>query len=267
MKGIILAGGAGTRLGLMTAATSKQLLPVYDKPMIFYPLTVLLRMGIKDIAVISTGQQRENFENLVIKSKPPGNYYFFTQDEPKGIAHAYLICEKWLKGSPSCLVLGDNIMHGFGISTFCNLVKNFRLPAEWECQGCDILGCRVENPTEYGVVTVEEDVTYHNGIEMRCATHIEEKPKSPKSNLAVPGVYVCDGTAPERVGTPSKRGELEITDVIQSYIDSSIARVSIMPPEDAWFDAGTPDRLLEASNYVAATQKRTGRLIGYPHSF
>lgn len=265
MKGIILAGGAGTRLGHLTLATSKQLLPVYDKPMIFYPLTVLLRMGIRDIAVISTGQQRENFENLIIKSKLPGRYVFFTQDEPKGIAQAYLICMKWLHGSASCLVLGDNIMHGYGISTFCNLVKNFRIDTytdQWV--GCDILGCHVENPTDYGVVEVEEDRTLHNGIEIRLATGIQEKPKAPRSNLAVPGVYVCDGTAPGRVGKPSVRGELEITDVIQSYINDNVARVSIMPYEDAWFDAGTPDRLLEASNYVSATQRRTGTPIGSP---
>lgn len=267
MKGIILSGGKGTRLGDATAAISKQLLPVYDKPMIYYPLTVLKRLKINEIAIICTSEQLPNYKRLLDPKRHPETHFeFFVQDQPRGLAEAYTICEGFLDYQPSCMVLGDNIMHGSGFTNFIEFIRvmdgaSENLTHSW------VLGYPVADPSSYGVVEID-DTGYLDllGVRVTTPTGIVEKPVVTNSNLAVPGIYVLDGGAPRiaRGIKPSKRGELEIADLLSVYIKHGTLDVVLLPQEDAWFDCGTPDRLLEASSYIAAAQKRTGTKIGCP---
>ena len=260
-KGIILAGGKGSRLGDCTKSVSKQLLPVYDKPMIYYPLTVLLSMGVKEIAIITTPDQMESYYKLLGVGVQFGvNIVYFEQPEPRGLADAYLICSDWLNGDPSCMVLGDNIMHGSDVTALCKMVRMAYLD-----RTALITGYRVMDPRQYGVVSTVNEYDI-DGITFADAVAIEEKPENPRSKMAVPGLYLLGGDAPEWAKDilPSPRGELEIVDLLNRYAAGGWLKTVLLSPETAWFDAGTPDGLLDASNYIAASQKRTGIKIGCP---
>lgn len=268
-KGIILAGGQGTRLGDVTKVTSKQLLPVYDKPMIYYPLTNLIRMGIKEIMLITSPEHMASYHRLAYEVNEHADFGLIRvarQLAPKGLAESFIIAEKWLKGSPSVLILGDNIFYGSDIQPLCyHALHNDIQDVEDENYGLVyIFAYQVANPQAYGVVEYES-VSIGN-IDKSRATSLEEKPKKPKSSYAVPGIYIVDEEAPEiaKQLEPSARGELEITDLLRTYMKREKLEVLGLSQETAWFDAGTPDGLLDASEFVAATQRRTGRKIGCP---
>lgn len=252
MKGIILAGGTGTRLHPLTIAVSKQLLPVYDKPMIYYPLTSLVKAGIKEILIITTPNDRDSFEKLL----GDGNKWnleisYAVQRQPKGVAEALIIGEDFLAGSPVTLVLGDNLFTSEVIS---------REKFEAGVSGAHIFAVRVANASEYGVVEFDVD-----GL----PKSIEEKPTSPKGEHAIPGIYVFDSNAPSyaKLLHPSARGELEITDLIKIYMAADALTVSQLPESMGWFDMGTFDSLYEAGQLVRTIQKRTGESIGDPGIF
>lgn len=247
-KGILLAGGTGSRLHPVTIAVSKQLLPVYDKPLIYYPLSVLLLAGIREILVIATPRDVPQFQKLLGDGSQLGiSIQYAQQRAPNGIAESLLIADRFIGKSPICLVLGDNIFYGHG---FRDLLEN----ASNREEGSTIFGYPVESPSRYGVVEFNCD-----GI----AIGIEEKPESPKSNFAVPGLYFYDSHAVQiaRTLTPSSRGELEITDVNQKYLEANQLHVEKVSRGIAWFDTGTKDALLDASNFVAAIEKRQGLKI------
>ena len=249
MKGIILAGGAGTRLNPLTKATSKQLIPVYDKPMIYYPLSTLMLAGIKDILIISTPQDLPKFRELFGDGREVGlNIYYKEQPRPEGIAQAFIIGEEFIGEDLVCLILGDNIFYGHNLSM---TLRKMAGPKEGAC----IFGYRVANPQRYGVVEFNEN----NEV-----ISIEEKPQYPKSNYAVPGIYFYDNEVINIAKNlkPSARGELEITDVNLSYLKKGNLKVELLGRGYAWLDTGTPDSLLDASNYIATMERRQGLKIG-----
>ncbi len=248
MKGIILAGGAGTRLYPATLACSKQMLSVYDKPMIYYPMSTLMLAGIKDVLIISTPNDIGGFERLFGNGSHLGmNISYAVQNEPKGLAEAFIIGEEFIGDDSVCLVLGDNIFYGYGFS------ERLERSAELKDGGI-IFGYHVSNPEDFGVVEFDENNT---------VVSIEEKPKNPKSNYAVPGLYFYDNSVVEIAKniTPSARGELEITDVNMEYLRRGKLKVELMGRGMAWLDTGTHKAMLAASNFVEAVQTRQGLYI------
>lgn len=248
-KGIILAGGSGTRLYPITIGVSKQLLPIYDKPMVYYPLSVLMLAGIRDIAMITTPIDQDQFKRTLGDGSQWGiNLTYIVQPSPDGLAQAYLLAEEFLDGAPSAMVLGDNIFFGHGL-------PDIMAEADRQTGGGTVFGYHVADPERYGVVA------FDNAGE---ATGIIEKPEVPPSNYAVTGLYFLDGTAPERAKQvkPSARGELEITTLLESYLADGLLRVKRMGRGYAWLDTGTHGSLLDAGNFVRTLEKRQGLQTG-----
>jgi len=251
MKGIVLAGGSGTRLHPMTLASSKQLLPVYDKPMIYYPLTVLMLAGIQEILIISTPDDLPQFRRLLGSGERWGvKFSYAEQPRPEGLAQAFLIGDEFVGGEPAALVLGDNLIFGE------NLTETFQ-DARMRAHGATVFGYQVRDPERYGVVSFGPDGK---------AEDIEEKPKNPKSHWAVIGLYFYDNRVCDmaRRVKPSARGELEITDLNRLYMEEGSLHVEKLGRGCAWLDAGTPDSLLQAGSFVQTIQQRQGLLVGCP---
>ena len=250
-KGIILAGGSGTRLYPITIGISKQLLPIYDKPMIYYPLSVLMLAGIREIALITTPQDQDQFRRTLGDGSQWGlSLSYITQPSPDGLAQAYLLAEDFLNGAPSAMVLGDNIFFGHGL-------PNLLASAGARDVGGTVFGYRVADPERYGVVGFDA-----NGK----ASRIIEKPEQPPSNYAVTGLYFLDGTAPERARAvkPSPRGELEIVTLLEMYLAEGTLSVEQMGRGFAWLDTGTHASLLDAGNFVRTLTERQGQQVGSP---
>jgi glucose-1-phosphate thymidylyltransferase len=250
-KGILLAGGSGTRLHPITQATSKQLLPVYDKPMVYYPLSTLLLAGIREVLIISTPADLPQFQRLFHDGAQLGiRISYAEQEKPDGIAQAFLIGEEWIDGEPCALALGDNLIHGDHLSTLLRA-------AGARPQGATVFAYQVRDPERYGVVSFDQDGK---------AIEIVEKPKQPDSSWAVTGLYFYDEKVTEYAHAikPSDRGELEITDLNQMYLREGTLHVERLGRGTAWLDAGTPDSLLQAATFVQTIQSRQGNLVGCP---
>ena len=248
-KGIILAGGSGTRLYPITMGVSKQLLPIYDKPMIYYPISVLMLAGIRDIAMITTPQDQDQFKRTLGDGSQWGiSLTYITQPSPDGLAQAYLLAEDFLNGAPSAMVLGDNIFFGHGL-------PGLLAEADNQPSGGTVFGYHVADPERYGVVGFDADGT---------AREIIEKPANPPSNYAVTGLYFLDGDAPKRAAEvkPSERGELEITSLLEMYLHDGALRVNRMGRGYAWLDTGTHGSLLDAGNFVRTLTNRQGLQTG-----
>jgi glucose-1-phosphate thymidylyltransferase len=249
-KGIILAGGTGTRLYPTTMGVSKQLLPIYDKPMIYYPISTLMLAGIRDIAMITTPQDRDQFERVLGNGNQWGvSFTYIVQDSPNGLAQAYLLAENFLDGAPSAMVLADNLFFGHGLSELLQQASSRNENA--------IFGYQVRDPERYGVVDFAADGS---------ASSIVEKPEKPASNYAVTGLYFLDGNAPARARqvVPSPRGELEITSLLEMYLADGLLQVHRMGRGYAWLDTGTHASLLDAGNFVRTLGNRQGLQTGCP---
>lgn len=250
-KGIILAGGTGSRLYPLTIATNKQLLPIYDKPVIYYPLTTLMLAGIKDILIISTSHDLPGLKNLLGDGSSWGiKFSYQTQETPRGLPDAFIIGEEFINQEPVAMILGDNFFHGQGLS---EVIQD----AAQELKGATIFTYKVEDPSRYGVVVLGRN---------EKVIDIEEKPEHPKSNLAVTGLYYFDGSVSQRAKklSPSTRNELEITDLIRLYHQEKTLSMTQLRRGYVWFDVGSPKSLLDASNYVEVIQSRQGILIASP---
>ena len=250
-KGIILAGGTGSRLYPITVGVSKQLLPIYDKPMIYYPLTVLMLAGIREIAVITTPEDQDQFRRTLGDGSQWGvTLHYIVQPSPDGLAQAYLLAEEFLAGAASAMVLGDNIFFGHGL-------PEMLASANDAPEGGTVFGYHVADPGRYGVVAFDAQGQ---------VTEIVEKPEHPPSNYAVTGLYFLDGSAPDRARavTPSPRGELEITTLLESYLADGLLKVERMGRGYAWLDTGTHGSLLDAGNFVRTLQDRQGLQTGSP---
>ena len=248
MKGIILAGGSGTRLHPLTISVSKQILPIYDKPMIYYPLSVLMLAGIKDILIISTPRDINCFKELFNNGNQIGlNISYAIQEKPNGLAEAFLIGEEFIGNDSCALVLGDNIFFGQGFSPIVKEAAKIK-------KGAEIFGYLVKDPREYGVVEFDEELN---------VLSLEEKPEFPKSKFAVPGLYFYDNTVVEKAKKikPSKRGELEITDLNKMYLEEKNLKVNLLGRGFAWLDTGNHKNLLQASNFIETIQERQGNYV------
>ena len=251
MKGIILAGGKGTRLYPLTMATSKQLLPVYDKPMIYYPLTMLMMGGIRDILIITTPEEQSSFQRLLGDGSQWGIHFSYAiQANPRGLADAFLIGRDFIQNEPVCLILGDNIFFGQGLGEILSQAAQMN-------RGALVFAILVRDPERYGVVEFDQN---------RRAISIEEKPSQPRSNYAIPGIYFYDNSVVKYAEglKPSPRGEIEITDLNKIYLAQGDLRVEILGRGVAWLDAGTHESLLQASSFVQAIEERQGLMVASP---
>lgn len=250
MKGILLAGGTGSRLHPITLGISKQLTPVYDKPMIYYPISTLMLAGIQDILIITTPQDQAQFQRLLGDGSQFGvNFSYIVQPSPDGLAQAFILGEEHIGNDPVSLVLGDNIFYGPGLG---NQLRKYN-----EVDGAAVFGYRVADPTAYGVVEFDDNFR---------AVSIEEKPEQPKSEYAIPGLYFYDNQVVEYAKNikPSPRGELEITDLNRVYLEQGKLQVEVLPRGTAWLDTGTFDSLADATSFIRTVQARQGLSIGAP---
>ena len=250
-RGIVLAGGSGTRLFPLTKSISKQLMPVYDKPMIFYPISVLIKAGIREIAIITTPEQQALFKELLQDGSQWGCHFeYVIQEKPAGLAQTFLLCEDFIRGYNTCLVLGDNLFYGHGFAELLDRAMSRKT-------GATVFGYHVMDPERYGVVEFDSE---------QKAISIEEKPLKPKSNYAVTGLYFYDPDVIEiaKAVKPSARGELEITDVNKAYLERGDLNVELMSRGIAWLDTGTHESLLEAASFIHAVESRQGLMVACP---